>query len=220
MPLRLDTDPPHPTTHIGWGVWVLAGALSCGAGPALAQVKAVGPDGKVTYTDQAPPPDAQRVQQIQLRGSTPQVALADLPISLRAPAQRYPVTLYSAKDCSPCDRGRAWLQQRGIPFVERTVNSGADQRAFAQVSSSARVPLLTVGSQALAAFNPDEWQSYLDAAGYPKTSVLPASYRAPAATPLAPTAAPAAATQAPPNAVPAAEAEQPRRDPSVPNIRF
>ena len=46
------------------------------------------------------------------------------------------------------------------------------------------VPIVTIGGQTIRGFEEGEWNSYLDAAGYPKASVLPSAWRNPAPTPL------------------------------------
>jgi len=46
--------------------------------------------------------------------------------------------------------------------------------------------LLTIGGQSIKGYSDGEWTSYLDAAGYPKQSALPPSYRPAAAEPLSP----------------------------------
>jgi hypothetical protein len=43
---------------------------------------------------------------------------------------------------------------------------------------------LTIGAQQIKGFSELEWLQYLDAAAYPASSALPASYRRPTATPL------------------------------------
>jgi hypothetical protein len=43
---------------------------------------------------------------------------------------------------------------------------------------------LTIGSQTLRGFAPEVWSSYLDAAGYPRDSRLPATYQYRPATPI------------------------------------
>lgn len=185
---------------------------------AWAQYKVIGPDGKVTYTDQAPAADAAKVQAIAIRGSAPSVPLSELPAALRPAATRYPVTLYAGKDCKPCDSGRQLLTQRGIPFIEKRVESPADGEALARLSGDRSLPLLTIGSQQLKGLTSSEWNSYLDAAGYPKTSALPASYRAPAPTPLASLPSPPARPASAP-----APVEMPapvQTNPAAPNIRF
>lgn len=149
----------------------------------------VGPDGKVTFSDK-PPPDAKPAAGTANAGSSSNAANAGskpaLPYELQQLAGKYPVTLYSANGCGPCDAGRVLLTQRGVPFTEKTVNTNEDLAAFARVSKENALPLLMIGGQAVKGYSDSEWSSYLDAAGYPKQSVLPASYKPAAAEPLSP----------------------------------
>ena len=57
------------------------------------------------------------------------------------------------------------------------------------------VPVVTLGSKPMLAFNPDEWNDGLDATGYPKTSILPASFKQEPARPLTQKATPPPAAQ-------------------------
>ena len=81
------------------------------------------------------------------------------------------------------------LTNRGIPFIEKAVNTNEDAQALERISGERALPLLTIGGQQLKGFLNQEWSQYLTAAAYPLTSVLPASYRHPARTPLAPVVA-------------------------------
>jgi glutaredoxin len=171
----------------------------------------VGPDGKVTFSDKPP-----------VTESTPRVGAATsssaggggstaLPYELRQVAAKYPVTLYVGENCGPCGAGRSMLTSRGIPFAEKTVSSSGDAQALQRLSGDTSLPFMTIGSQQLKGFSDSEWTQFLDAAGYPATSILPASYRRPAATPLV-AAAPApavAATAAPAVRPPPAPASPP-----------
>ena len=146
----------------------------------------VGPDGKVTFSDK-PPPDAKPSAGPAVAGGAGTMASRPaLPYELQQLAGKYPVTLYSTNGCGPCDTGRALLTKRGIPFTEKTVNTNEDLTAFARISKENAMPLLMIGGQAVKGFSDSEWSSYLDAAGYPKQSVLPASYRPAPAEPLSP----------------------------------
>lgn len=150
----------------------------------LAQYKVVAPDGRVTYTDRPPTEGGSKVTPLRAQGGA-ESELARLPLALREPVARYPVTLYTSSDaCRPCDSARALLRQRGIPYVERQAQSNEDMRQLEAIVGALEVPALTIGSQVLRGFAPDSWQGYLDAAGYPRSSVLPSSYQPPAATPL------------------------------------
>lgn len=141
----------------------------------------VGPDGRVSYSDR-PPADAKANPVGRQAGTgTPN---AQLPYDLRQIASRYPVTLYTGKDCAPCNSGRNLLNARGIPYNERTISTPDDLEALRRINPDGNVPLLTIGSQRLKGYSDTEWTQYLDAAGYPKQSQLPGSYRRPAPTPL------------------------------------
>jgi glutaredoxin len=179
------------------------------AGPALAQYKVVGPDGKVTYTDRPVAPPAGGQVQPMRAGTAAASAAAPLPLELRNVAARFPVTLYTSPDCPPCDSGRQLLQHRGVPFVERVVSSDDDTAALQRITNGRTVPSLTVGGQALRGFLDTDWQTTLDLAGYPKESKLPRGWSAGPATPLVARApAPDAAAQ-PARPAPAAAADTP-----------
>lgn len=173
--------------------------------PALAQgvYRIVGPDGRVSYSDQ-PPPASSPARPVSGTGAAaaPAATAAALPFELRRTSSRYPVTLYTSAECNPCKSAIAYLERRGIPFTEKTVQSNADIQALQRISGETSLPLLTVGSQQLRGFFEADWKQYLDAAGYPAQSALPAGYRRPAATPMV------AAAEAPPPSAPA-----PRRQP-------
>lgn len=165
---------------------LVTGTLLC-AGLASAQVyRIVGPDGKVTFSDR-PPADAkaQPAQSLPLAGGagggTP---TASLPMEVRQAAGRYPVTLYTSANCGPCDSARAYLRQRGVPYAEYTVSTRDDVAALQRLSGSASLPFMTLGAQHVPGFSEAEWSQYFDAAGYPKTSQLPPSYRNAPAQPL------------------------------------
>ncbi len=190
----------HPPGH---GMFssqaVLAGLVLVLAGcsvQAQQVYRNVGPDGKVTYSDQ---PAATSTQSTSAGSVTSNSAASGtpLPYALRQIASRYPVTLYTGDNCAPCTSARTLLLQRGVPFNERTVNSREDVEALLRLSGESSLPFGTVGGQQLKGFSDTEWSQYLDAAGYPKTSELPPGFRQAPATalvavkPVPPAAAPA-----------------------------
>lgn len=196
--------------------------------PAFALYKVVGPDGKVSYTDRPPTASDSKVTGMSSTGATTPVGAENsaLPLALRQTASRFPVVLYtSGADCEPCNAGRQLLRQRGIPYSERSVSTAEDVEAMQKITASRDVPALTIGAQVLSGFSTSEWSQYLDAAGYPASSVLPSAYKAAAATPLTapkpppPPPAPnrASRTQAPSAADPAAAPAAPA---SPGGIRF
>ena len=154
---------------------------------AMAQYKVVGPDGKVTYTDRpAPTAAGAPAPAANTAGSAPTATpAANLPLVLRQPMARFPVVLYAQPGCDGCEAGRQFLRQRGIPFTEKLVGN-EDGEALQRATGSRAVPALTVGQQVLRGFSSDSWSSYLDAAGYPRQSALPANYVAPPPSPLVP----------------------------------
>lgn len=193
----------------------VAAASLFAALPVHALYKVVGPDGKVTYTDQPSVSTENKVQSIGARG---QVANdVALPFEVRQAAQRYPVTLYVAPDCSPCDAGRQLLRQRGIPFSEKLITTADDSSALQRLTGTTSLPALTVGAQILRGWQREDWMSYLDAAGYPKESRLPANFPQGKAEPLTETRQ---ATPAPAPAPRAAPAPEPAPAPPPTGIRF
>jgi glutaredoxin len=208
-----------------------AGAVSVsalaglGAADANAQqvYRIVGPDGKVTFSDQPPINPATRASAaktvaLPAGGGT---EVAALPFALRQAATRYPVVLYTAPDCGPCGIGRSMLSGRGIPFSEKTVTSREDIDAFKRMGATS-LPFLTIGGQQITGYAEPEWVQFLDAAGYPATSQLPAGYVRRPASPLVAAQeaqavrAPAPAAQSP-NAA-AAPAPAPAENPA--GIKF
>ena len=163
--------------------------LTATAGLAQAQqvYRIVGPDGKVTFSDQPPVAAAKAATPVaKATGSSAAVAgNSRLPLELRKVVSEYPVVLYTGKDCAPCNSGRNMLTSRGIPFTEKTVDNNESAAALKQLSGQTSIPLLTIGSQQLKGYSDTTWSQYLKAAGYPETSALPRGYRQPDATPLA-----------------------------------
>lgn len=164
--------------------WIPLVALLA-AVPAQAQYKVIGPDGKVTYTDRPPASGGAKVTSLASRGVAGTAVDVALPLELRQPAARYPVTLYTVTGaCAPCEAARQLLRQRGIPYAEKQVQSPEDSEALERLSGARDAPTLAIGPQILRGLASEVWGSYLDAAGYPRESRLPASYQYAAATPI------------------------------------
>jgi len=205
------------------GVVALAGSAGFDAN-AQQIFRIVGPDGRVTFSDKPPLDPATRAtpaKTVTLPGARGADTSA-LPFELRQAANRYPVTLYTAPECAPCGAGRTMLSNRGIPFAEKTVATNEDIEALRRLAGSASLPFLTIGGQQIKGYSEGEWAQFLDAAGYPKTSQLPAGYAQAPAAPLVAAqeprvAKPAAAAPRPSAEVPAAP-PAPADNPS--GIRF
>lgn len=151
-------------------------------GTAQTVYRSVDANGKVTFSDK-PPANAARVS-TAAEASIAASASPALPFELRQVVARYPVTLFTGKDCEPCDNGRDLLRRRGVPYTEKTISTSADTASLQRLSGSSSLPFLTLGTQQIRGFAEAEWTQYLSAAGYPEKSKLPAAYRNPAATPL------------------------------------
>lgn len=190
--------------------------LALAASPAHALFKVVGPDGRVTYTDRAPGPADGRMQPVSKE--TGRASDLQLPYALRQVASRFPVTLYTAVDCGDaCTMARSFLSRRGVPYAERTAKTAEEREAWERIVGGTQAPTLTVGSQSLRGFAPAAWDETLDVAGYPKNSLLPASWQPPAPVPLI---APSAAAPSPaPLPLPAAR-ELERSSDNPAGIRF
>jgi glutaredoxin len=206
----------------------LAAVVGCatlwGAASQAQVFRIIGPDGKVTYTDR-PPPDgkatAAPTASVPGGGGS---SLALLPAEVRTAANRFPVTIYTTPDCSPCISARNLLASRGVPYSEKTVSTKEDVQALQGIAGDTRLPFATIGGQHVRGFSDSEWSQYLDAAGYPKTSQLPSSYRNPppaplvAAQPAAPRVQEAAREQAATSPATAPEATEAPANPA--GIRF
>lgn len=180
-------------------------------GPTHAQAvyRIVGPDGKVTFSDKPPANASQGKVAGAGAAASGSSASAGLPFELRQVASKYPVTLYTSQDCAPCGSGRSLLLSRGIPYTERTVTSNEDAAALQRITGENSLPVLTIGSQRLKGYSDAEWSSYLDAAGYPKASMMPSGYKNPAPAPLV-------AVQKPADPKPPAPAAQAEAQPLPP----
>ena len=176
---------------------LIAAAAAAAAAQAQALYRIVGPDGRVTYTDRPPPGAPATAAAPRAAASQPAGgASAGWPAPLRAAVARFPVTLYAAEGCPPCEEARRLLLRRGVPFAERRVRTEEDARRLEELTGGRLVPAATIGRQALSGFQEQEWQGWLDSAGYPRNRLLPPNWQPAPATPLAPPSAAAAAAPA------------------------
>ena len=175
---------------------VLLLLLGCASSSAWSLYKVVGPDGKVTYTDR-PPSEAAGTTTTMGASKTASSGGVSLPYELRQAVMRFPVSLHTSADCDLCNRARQFLRQRGVPLTERLIESNSDIEMLEQLSGGRELPVLTIGGQVLRGFSTTQWASYLDAAGYPAQSKLPANYSYEPATPLTPRKASDANASAP-----------------------
>ncbi len=175
---------------------IVALLLASVATTAHAQLyKWVDKDGKVTYSDVPPPKEAKDVKQKSYGDNvTPS---DDLPYSVKDAIKRNPVTLYANACGEPCDKGRALLAARGIPFTDRNPETDqAAKDALMEAAGGLSVPTLTIGGRVIKGFADSEWHDALTSSGYPRTN--PGVRARPAAPAAAPAAAAAPETSAAP----------------------
>ena len=134
--------------------------------------------GTVEWRDTPPPPNARKVEQRTISGST--IPTSELPYSLQQAVKNFPVTLWTT-DCGDlCNRARAHLSRRGVPHTEKDPQN--DFEGFKRISDGgSQVPLLAVGSTRIKGYLESEWDAALDVAGYPQTALVPVKPK-PAAT--------------------------------------
>lgn len=205
--MRSNTVSLHAPYQALLAVIALAASLAFPLAQAQQVYRIIGPDGKVTFSDRPPAANSNgKISETNATASGSATA-GNLPFELRQVVQKYPVVLYTGENCAPCGSARALLSSRGIPFNEKTVTTAQDSQALQRLSGETSLPFLTIGVQQLKGFSDAEWTQFLNAAGYPTTSVLPPSYRQPAPTPLVavtampPTASASAAGKKIPDAV-------------------
>jgi glutaredoxin len=147
-------------------------------------------DGRVIYTDRAPPSDGKEVQAKRL--SPNYIENNDVPIATVQAAQRFPVTLYTFACGAVCQNAEALLNRRGVPFTTVNVEDQKGAEQLQKLTGAQQAPVLQVGDKLIAkGFNEARWTAMLDDAGYPKTPARRVAVKV-----TEPTAAPAPAAPA------------------------
>jgi glutaredoxin len=178
---------------------IAAAVTAAGAAAQAQQVfRYVDKDGKVVYSDRAPPADSKDVQAKRL--SPNYIENNDVPLALTQAMDRFPVTLYTFACGTVCQNAEALLNRRGVPFTTVNVEDAKGAEQLQKLTGAQQAPVLQIGDKLIAkGFNETRWSAMLDEAGYPKTAPRRVAAKAPTETaPAAPPSAaqPAAATQA------------------------
>lgn len=131
--------------------------------------------GRVHVTDTPPPAAAKGVKKSGTPAAEPGSAQppAAEPFALQQARTNFPVTLYTIPNCEGCDAARQLLNARGVPFKEVSVTENSQIEELQKAVGSNSVPAMIVGSTVQKGFEGSAYQALLDAAGYPKTGVLP-----------------------------------------------
>ena len=186
--------------------WVLFAVLVLACFAAQAELYRWVEGGEVHYSDQPPPANIKQFEKIKASGGKP--SEAPLPYVLQQAVNTFPVTLYSSECGDTCTHARELLAKRGVPHTEMDATDPAVQEELRKLTGGPlEVPVLKVGRDALRGFEEGQWNTSLDAAGYPPTAVIPPRPPTKPAKPAAPpeAASPAASPASPP---PPAEASQ------------
>lgn len=95
-----------------------------------------------------------------------------LPFATKQAMDKYPVTLYTAPDCiSECKQARDLLNNRGVPYTEKNIQTPEDLAELKALVGEAFVPTIKLGStQKMRGFEASSYDNLLDIAGYPKTA--------------------------------------------------
>jgi len=160
--------------------YVILAIVAALALPAKAQLyRWTDAQGKIHFTDTPPPATAKTAKYVRRTPGTSAGADADAgaapnePFVLQEARRNFPVKLYSAPDCEPCDEGRKLLNARGVPFTEISVTDESGIAELRKLAGTDSVPVLIVGRSVQRGFEQGAFHSSLDAAGYPKTGILP-----------------------------------------------
>lgn len=123
--------------------------------------------GRTVISDTPPPGKAK----ILSKSENNTEAGDNLPFATKKAVEAFPVTLYTAPDCTAdCKQARDLLNARGVPFTEKSVQKQEEIDELKQLVGDAIVPSLKVGNQKSRGFEAGAYNNLLDLAGYPKTA--------------------------------------------------
>ena len=181
-------------------------ALLCAATTAAAVIAAsataqpqqvfryVDKEGRIVYTDRAPPSDSKDVQAKRLSPNF--IENNDVPVAVAQAMERFPVTLYTFACGLVCQNAEALLNRRGVPFSTVNVEEQKGAEMLLKLTGAQQAPVLQVGDKIIAkGFNEARWTAMLDDAGYPKSPPRRIAAK-PTVEAAPPPTAPAEATQA------------------------
>lgn len=128
--------------------------------------------GGVHYSDRPPAATAKQVKTLSGKGNVVEVDKESFDTKLAR--EKNPVILY-AGDCGiVCDEARSFLAQRGIPYQHKDPSKEPEYAVeVKKLTGALQVPVLVVGKTHQKGFDASSWGSLLDAAGYPKTPLIP-----------------------------------------------
>lgn len=137
--------------------FVALAALFTATAYAQTLYKIVGPDGKITYSDQQP------------EGKKAQVLKYAVAPAASGQAQRNKVVLYSASWCGYCTRAKAYMAAANIRYDEIDVDTTYGRNSFALATGAAPlpdnkrvsgIPFLVVGDKKQRGYSPQTYASF------------------------------------------------------------
>ena len=140
------------------------------------QYRWVDEKGRVQYTDTPPPATAKDVQKKRF-----DVGKSDgpaEPFALQVARKAAPVKLYTAPECEVCEKARAYLNKRGIPFEEISIVFDTQAAELTKLTGRASVPVMIVGRAMQRGFDESAYDRELDLVAYPKRGALPERHQA------------------------------------------
>ena len=153
-------------------LWLSMLGVICGNAVADELYRWADQAGKMHYSD-VPAIGMTGIKIIKLN-SAPANDEAGLSYETRRAKQNFPVTLYIATNCGDiCQEAKNLLLKRSIPFDEKTLATQAEFAAFKELSNSDGVPSLLVGKSWVKGLQTQQWNTELDAAGYPPVLINP-----------------------------------------------
>lgn len=176
--------------------FLIAVVLAAQAASAAQLYRWVDDKGRVEWRDTPPPANARKVERRTIESSV--IETSTLPYSVQQAVRNFPVTLYISNCGEGCDKARAHLTRRGVPFSQK--NPQDDVEGYKKLTNGGmEVPLLYIGKEQLKGYLETGWDSALDNAGYPRQPVPGYAAPKPPAPPAAkPAPAPAPQSEAPP----------------------
>ena len=130
--------------------------------------------GKVQYGDR-PAEHAEKYEKKKFSG-TSSINDNELSYTVRKAQIDFPVKLYVMPSCNEsCNKARAILNKRGIPFEEFSLVTQDDFDTFTKQVGGKVTPTILIGKTLLGGFNAEQMNNELDIAGYPKEA--PYGYR-------------------------------------------
>jgi len=72
------------------------------------------------------------------------------------------VTIFSTSWCSACNQAKAFLDQRGVPYLEYDVEKSTEGRRQFEALGGRGVPLILINGTAVMGFNPQKMTSLLN----------------------------------------------------------